>query len=1015
MARQTLIAHAKAQLTAKRELPPTPVSTQKKARESEVESVDPFSEYINTSSTNSSGALLTPPFSPTAIDKENIPPTPVFEVDQALEKKAHESEVEELALKSPTTFKSTEFVTESDCEGETPPPSPKIESQVEAASIENAVESQVEPAVESQVEAAVEPTYMKNAKFLRNYLIRKTDSRKASHTSYVNGRYLVPLEKRRSFYQEYYNEFTRWLNDTKIPPSLLLTERYNEEYFRFFVDIDYKWTDTPLETLDAIERIHKAVKYILCYMDDTVYDYDLEVRPSTRTRFKLHIVFPQVVLSSSDVLVFAQAVEKGANLYDEPGEFSLKFDHQVYKKGSLRMLGSCKDTELDPEHINETEFFYMPADPDTGKRKTSINNEEFLRHSILLDKETHDRVAQSVESGDGGVCLPKDETFKDDLFVTCKYIRRGASDVDDSRRDMTIECVGNVDPNSPLYEFVARHYGPEMSNGLDKITQMGGVVLITMQTKYCPLAKRAHKGNHSYIQITGNGMRARCYSKKIENEACRKGGEWIRDIPDGVFETLSIKRDPIGDICGESDGDTAVERPKKIRRKSKSKSKSKTEAPEIDDSSALVKNTIRDLYNEDSERFDQPALTEYLNRFLAYIHQNDTYAFRPDSRQSFEIYRKPVVSNKMERFEIKVSPFTVWCKNENRREFSDVVFDTSSKKHPQSTLNLFGGYKAKMFDRKVEAEEIETFLYHLREVICRGNEENYDYYIRWWAWFFQRGRTGVMIILLSELKGTGKNIILELLAEHVIGDKYVAVTDKIDTVVQRFNAIMVEKALIVTNELKDISKSGKESSRVEDILKTLIKDRLTSIEKKGLDVLTVPSTVNFHGTSNYEIPLKVDRDQRRYVFFDVSPHKKGDFKYFDELATFVESHPDEIFTYLNQFDLKGWGPEKNLVQTEYTKRIQKAFVNPVHQFWYDSGYCDAEFDKTPYPKDPIYDQFDGWCKKNRKSTPSDIWFTRQITSMGYEVVKIQKSGDRGRYIRGTINRATKELMGVLDE
>lgn len=69
-------------------------------------------------------------------------------------------------------------------------------------------------------------------------------------------------------------------------------------------------------------------------------------------------------------------------------------------------------------------------------------------------------------------------------------------------------------------------------------------------------------------------------------------------------------------------------------------------------------------------------------------------------------------------------------------------------------------------------------------------------------------------------------------------------TDKIDTVVQRFNAIMVEKALIVTNELKDISKSGKESSRVEDVLKTLIKDRLTAIEKKGMDTLTVPSTVN---------------------------------------------------------------------------------------------------------------------------------------------------------------------------
>ena len=60
----------------------------------------------------------------------------------------------------------------------------------------------------------------------------------------IGGSFVVPLGKRDEFYIKYYNEFAKWLNDTTIPPSLFLTEWYNDEYFRF-VDIDYEWDASP--------------------------------------------------------------------------------------------------------------------------------------------------------------------------------------------------------------------------------------------------------------------------------------------------------------------------------------------------------------------------------------------------------------------------------------------------------------------------------------------------------------------------------------------------------------------------------------------------------------------------------------------------------------------------------------------------------------------------------------------------------------------------------------------------
>ena len=91
MPRPSHIATTKARLAVLREeLPPTPVSMQKKdhnekpdTMRKEVDSddeneaeIDPFSEYNNISPTSSSGALLTPPISPLANDKENEEPIP---------------------------------------------------------------------------------------------------------------------------------------------------------------------------------------------------------------------------------------------------------------------------------------------------------------------------------------------------------------------------------------------------------------------------------------------------------------------------------------------------------------------------------------------------------------------------------------------------------------------------------------------------------------------------------------------------------------------------------------------------------------------------------------------------------------------------------------------------------------------------------------------------------------------------------------------------------------------------
>lgn len=94
-------------------------------------------------------------------------------------------------------------------------------------------------------------------------------------------------------------------------------------------------------------------------------------------------------------------------------------------------------------------------------------------------------------------------------------------------------------------------------------------------------------------------------------------------------------------------------------------------------------------------------------------------------------------------------------------------------------VNLFKGCRARLLEEQVSAKSIEVFLYHIREIYCSGNDRDYQYLLRWWAWMFQKSRTGVMVLLMSPEKGTGEYVLLELISEHIIGDEYVATTDKI--------------------------------------------------------------------------------------------------------------------------------------------------------------------------------------------------------------------------------------------
>ncbi len=384
---------------------------------------------------------------------------------------------------------------------------------------------------------------LKNASFLNKYLKSKRVSvgdviDKPTHTSYANGSYVVSLKERKAFLQKYVHEF----NGNHPEPTLFLTERYNEELFRFFVDIDYPWEYNEASSeriVDIIAHVTRAVTSMLVFTARENIENDLIlVSPSKRTNHKLHIIFCNVLMHFDTCLLFAEAVRDSVTAncdYDVP------IDMAPYKNGSLRMLGSCKGKADVPSDPKETDFYYTPIDRLTGEKIIeTLTVETLSNHSILIPEEIHKIVDAFALSDDGEVHLKTIDELN--FFVPGKFSPSAEEAEQWSKPCESMLCIGDnfvistcIEAGSALFELLREHYDLVYAYTATSVVynELAQCIYISFKTTKCLIAEREHRGNHPYLVISRAGSFLRCHSKK--NERC--SNERFKLIP---FDQLDI-------------------------------------------------------------------------------------------------------------------------------------------------------------------------------------------------------------------------------------------------------------------------------------------------------------------------------------------------------------------------------------------------------------------------------------------------------------------------------------------
>ena len=120
---------------------------------------------------------------------------------------------------------------------------------------------------------------------------------------------------------------------------------------------------------------------------------------------------------------------------------------------------------------------------------------------------------------------------------------------------------------------------------------------------------------------------------------------------------------------------------------------------------------------------------------------------------------------------------------------------------------------------------------------------------------------------------------------------------KIDTITGRFNLTIENMVIGMCNEMQDETNAKFLNG---DALKSIITEYDIEYESKFINKRQGENVINLMFFSNHDLPIRLENGDRRYLVIKVSNKRKGDFKYFEELARTMK-HPqfyESLWTWL---------------------------------------------------------------------------------------------------------------------
>lgn len=323
--------------------------------------------------------------------------------------------------------------------------------------------------------------------------------------------------------------------------------------------------------------------------------------------------------------------------------------------------------------------------------------------------------------------------------------------------------------------------------------------------------------------------------------------------------------------------------------------------------------------------------------------ESSLYEFKLNEFKNDFIYEKIKYSHKREKREKTF--FKIIMENSAMFEYSFCglfpnLYPANHSKNGGpgiNVINLFSGYAAIPMAPITEQDfkYLEIFKYHIHEILCCGNASYSKFLTSWFAFIYQYPglKSKIAVVLRNNKQQCGKGIICNLFAKYILGNKYCAFSSDINEIIGDFNGYLLDKVFVNFDETKINLKNS-------DKMKNIITEYMGRSNKKFKDVTDEQNNINILITSNNMNPAPIEDGNARYFELKISEKKRGDLKYFNELAEAFQKGSGVIAHYLKNIELGN--PEnfaKTMPQTE-TTNANRIFTSFTH-FMHDT-YCTIE-------------------------------------------------------------------------
>jgi Family of unknown function (DUF5906) len=316
-----------------------------------------------------------------------------------------------------------------------------------------------------------------------------------------------------------------------------------------------------------------------------------------------------------------------------------------------------------------------------------------------------------------------------------------------------------------------------------------------------------------------------------------------------------------------------------------------------DDDDNVVHIRGKSLFGDDYQQkpAERPTLNstkdaiEWLNKTYATIILNGKFRVlheKPDG--TIEFMDKKDMINNLDHIRLlitsedgkpKSTPITeIWFKSPSRRMYDSITFDPSRAEHYNGYYNLFKGYKIKPV-----IGDCTLFLNYVKNVICSGDNDNFNYLVALIAQMIQQPhmKPGIAVVIRGD-EGVGKSFFIEKLGSLLEG--YYFKTSNPNYIFGDHNGQLKNTILL---HLEEAVWAG--SKRDESLLKDLITGRTIEINDKFVPVYSVPNHLHLFISGNPDWLVSAGFKARRIFALHASEAHIRDTKYFAELDNWFKN------------------------------------------------------------------------------------------------------------------------------